>query len=628
MGIHERQEHASAVGRELQAACDLVGEHRACLLVVAGVGSLADIMKKDGEIEDGWILELLKNLPVAGEFFFSGKENAVQFLDTDERVLIRRVAVVELVLDKTIKRSELRDVATKNSQIVHQAECAPDLSLPGQDGKKCLPCGDGVLKGAIDEVQSTADEIHKLGVELKLPNLRMVEGPHETVGVVVENIPRLGFDAAVANNETVELLGFLADTKEAENALRACDRPGLHFLEGVFRHEINRSGMAIVVAHEGLDLAENIFLGVAEFIGDAALELKRQDIGRASVDVLHGGAGAQHEVVAFFEAAPVSVAEDFGFDELGCGVDAQLELGNPEQALVIAKPAGATLDVRLLHEDRAAVFFAQLGLVGEAPCDVLIGPTAHALLLKPFFEAIENLALAGQQTAIEHRCFGDRILVAFFHSLGDRARRVPDLEADIPKSDECLADDLLHLFINSAFVLQKEDIHIAHGSEFAAAIATEGHHRKTACEGFCCNAAHDILEKLAEENIHHIRSLARDLASPTPGVVPGAQAQLLLLAEVFKEGDRVAVSRAGTLGELQSGFFKGVRFRRLTHGAGGRMTISTRRLICCSSIEPVAGATRRDSPKPRVSMESAGMPMEEINHSFTVSARSSLRRRL
>ena len=147
---------------------------------------------------------------------------------------------------------------------------------------------------------------------------------------------------------------------------------------------------------------------------------------------MHGSAGAQHEVVAFFETAPVSIAEDFGFDELGGGVDAQLELGNPEQALVIAKPAGAALDVRLLHEDRAAIFSTQLGLVGETPCDVLIGPSAHALLLEPFFEAIENLTLAGEQTALEHRCFGDRILVAFFHSLADRARRVPDLEADIP----------------------------------------------------------------------------------------------------------------------------------------------------------------------------------------------------
>ena len=278
VGIHEREEHASAVGRELQAACDLVGEHRASLLVMAGVGSLADIMEKDGEIEDGRILELLENLPVAGEFFFSGKENAVQLLDTDKRVLIRRVAVVELVLDKAIQRAELRYIAAKDSQIVHEAERAPDLSLPGQDGKKCLSCGDGVLKGAIDEVQSTADEIHKLGVELKLPDLRMVEGPHETVGVVVENIPRLGLDAAVANNETVELLGFLADTKETENALRACDRPGLHFLESVFRHEINRSGVPVVVAHEGFDLAEDVFLGVVEFNGNAALELERQDI--------------------------------------------------------------------------------------------------------------------------------------------------------------------------------------------------------------------------------------------------------------------------------------------------------------------------------------------------------------
>ena len=205
---------------------------------------------------------------------------------------------------------------------------------------------------------------------------------------------------------------------------------------------------------------------------------------------------------------------------------------------------------------------------------------------------------------------------------------MPDLESNVPEGHERLADDFLHLFVHGVFILQEQNIHIAHRRQFAAAVASKGSHRQAAGEGFFCHAAHDIIEKLAEQDIDHVRTLPRNLASPTPGVVPDAQALLLLLAEVFKEDDRIIVSGAGTLGEFEGGFFECVRFGRLTHGAGGRMTISTRRLICCSSMLPVAGATSRDSPKPRVSMESAGMPIEEISHSFTVCARSSLRRKL
>ena len=253
---------------------------------------------------------------------------------------------------------------------------------------------------------------------------------------------------------------------------------------------------------------------------------------------------------------------------------------------------------------------------------------AHALLVEAVLEAVENLALAGQEAALQHRGFRDGILVALFHGLADRSRCVSDLEAYIPEGHQRLADDFLHLFVRSIFILQEKNIHIAHWGEFATAVASKGRDRQATGEGFFRHATHDIIEKLAEQDIDHVRALTGNLTPTATGIVPGAQALLLLLAEVFKKNDRVVVSGTGTLGEFEGGFFERVRFGRLTHGAGGRITISTRRLICCSSMLPVADATSRDSPKPRVSMESAGIPIEEISHSFTVCARSSLRRRL
>ena len=50
MGIDQCEEHAAPIGRELEAADDLVREPRAGLLVVALVRSLSGIVQKQGEI--------------------------------------------------------------------------------------------------------------------------------------------------------------------------------------------------------------------------------------------------------------------------------------------------------------------------------------------------------------------------------------------------------------------------------------------------------------------------------------------------------------------------------------------------------------------------------------------------
>ena len=103
----------------------------------------------------------------------------------------------------------------------------------------------------------------------------------------------------------------------------------------------------------------------------------------------------------------------------------------------------------------------------------MVGLATHTLILKTLLEAIENLALSGKKAALEHGGFCDWIVVALCHSLADRSRRVPDLETDVPKSNQRLANDLLHLFVHRVFVLQKKNVHIAHGCELTTAIAAE-----------------------------------------------------------------------------------------------------------------------------------------------------------
>ena len=128
--------------------------------------------------------------------------------------------------------------------------------------------------------------------------------------------------------------------------------------------------MAIVFPHEGFHFSKDVLLGVFERLSDFALELKRENLGRAAVDILHFGARSQKKVVAFFEIAAFRIAQDFRLDEFRRTGDAVFELRYPEEALVVAQAAGTILHVRFLHENRASIFHAKLGLVGYPPRDV------------------------------------------------------------------------------------------------------------------------------------------------------------------------------------------------------------------------------------------------------------------
>ena len=66
--IHKRDQHAAAIGGELEASGDLVRQESAGFFVVAGVGGFSHIVEENGEVEDSGVLEFLENLTIAAEF--------------------------------------------------------------------------------------------------------------------------------------------------------------------------------------------------------------------------------------------------------------------------------------------------------------------------------------------------------------------------------------------------------------------------------------------------------------------------------------------------------------------------------------------------------------------------------
>ncbi len=152
--VHQQDEHAPPLRGKLQAAGDLLGQHCAGVLVVAGVGRLAGVVQQQGEIKHGGVFQLLEKRAVAAEAFLFGEEDAVEFLDADEGVFVGGVTVIKLVLHQAGERAELRNIASEEAEIVHFAQDAPDLALAGKDGEEGLAGHAGILKSAVDQTQA------------------------------------------------------------------------------------------------------------------------------------------------------------------------------------------------------------------------------------------------------------------------------------------------------------------------------------------------------------------------------------------------------------------------------------------------------------------------------------------
>jgi hypothetical protein len=143
--------------------------------------------------EDGGIFELLENLSVADEFL-RRKQNGIELSMHTSVCFVRRVAMKKFMLHQAIQRAEFGEIAPEHAEIVHEAKGSPDLAL-ARDREEGFPRGDSILECAVNQVQSAADKVDKLRMEFQLADLRVMERTHEAVGIVVENLPRLGLES-------------------------------------------------------------------------------------------------------------------------------------------------------------------------------------------------------------------------------------------------------------------------------------------------------------------------------------------------------------------------------------------------------------------------------------------------
>ena len=218
---------------------------------------------------------------------------------------------------------------------------------------------------------------------------------------------------------------------------------------------------------------------VAEAIGDLALQAQGEDVAGALLLVVELGADAQELVVGAVELLALANREHAGVDEILAVFKSALHPPEPEQVLVIAQAAAAVLDVRLLQENGVARLLVPFALVAHAPFEEFLFMAVHAAVDEDFLELGEERFVAAEKARLEQRGLGPEIAVGLGDQLGHRARRVPDLKADVPKHVEHVLDEVgdLRGGLGIVGVVEEENVDVAVGIELAAPETADGQQR-------------------------------------------------------------------------------------------------------------------------------------------------------
>ena len=111
-----------------------------------------------------------------------------------------------------------------------------------------------------------------------------------------------------------------------------------------------------------------------------------------------------------------------------------------------------------------------------------------------------------------------------------------------------MSDNFLDLLVVRIFGLEKKDIYITHGSEFAATVATESHEAKAPGKGLAYDFPHDAFKEFADQDVDHVGALSGNFPASTAGEVPRFKSIFLDLTKAFEKCDRIILVRSRLLG--------------------------------------------------------------------------------
>ena len=148
--------------------------------------------------------------------------------------------------------------------------------------------------------------------------------------------------------------------------------------------------------------------------------------------------------------------------------------------------------------------------LGELAVDELGRAAAHDVGIKASLELSEERLLAPQITRLEQRGPDRQIGFGMAQAFFDRARRLPDFQAEVPQEVEKIFDHLLG--VRGLLVgQQKQQVDVGIGREFAASVSADGDDRQPFARGRVGKRkdfAGDEVKERADQLVHHKALLA------------------------------------------------------------------------------------------------------------------------
>ena len=129
--IDKQNERFSLLGGKLKPFGHTLREKSARFRMRARSNGATGVVQEQSELKNERIFEIFEKTMISGEFGILCANKRVQFIDAEERVFVRGVAVKEFVLDQAGELSELRNVAAEKIDPVHQAQRAAHFAFLG-----------------------------------------------------------------------------------------------------------------------------------------------------------------------------------------------------------------------------------------------------------------------------------------------------------------------------------------------------------------------------------------------------------------------------------------------------------------------------------------------------------------
>ena len=99
--VDEEDKGFPLLGREMQAGGDALRKDGACFRVGPRPYCFTGIVQQERQIKNERILQRLKQFAIRNELWFFHARESIQLIDAYQRVLVRRVAMKKLMLNKT-----------------------------------------------------------------------------------------------------------------------------------------------------------------------------------------------------------------------------------------------------------------------------------------------------------------------------------------------------------------------------------------------------------------------------------------------------------------------------------------------------------------------------------------------